>query len=98
MHEPCAAAERREALTRDAERVGVAIEADDRELREPFEEGPRVPAHAERRVDEDRAVALESGREQFDRAVEHDWGVDAFVVHDPFRFPGLGARSPIRSS
>ena len=49
---------------------------------EALEERLGVTAHAERRVDEDRAVALERGREQLDAALEQDGGVDVAQVHD----------------
>ena len=82
VHEPGPVAVLREALAGDAERVGVAIEADDGEIREALEEGGRVPAHAERGVDEHGAVGLDGGCQELERALEHHRGVDAFDVHD----------------
>ena len=82
MHERDAVAEAGEALARDAQRVLVAVEADELDAREALEERLGVAAHAERRVDEDGAVALERGREQLDAALEQDGGVDVAQVHD----------------
>jgi len=60
-----------EPLPRDAERVGVAVETDERQLREALEQPLGVPAHAECGVDDDLARPLEGGREQVDDALEH---------------------------
>ena len=84
---------RREPLARDAQRVRVAVEADQADAREALEERLGVTAHAERRVDEDRAVALERGREQLDAAVEQDRSVDVAQVHDR-RGPGPSGPDP----
>ena len=79
--------EAREPLAGDAQRVLVAVEADEADAGEALEERLGVPAHAERRVDEHGAVALEGGGEQLDAAVEQDGGVDVAQVH--------GARGPV---
>jgi hypothetical protein len=92
VHEARSIPERREPLAGDRQGVGVTVEPDDGELREPREEGARVPAHAERRVDEHRAFGLDGRREQLERALEHDWGMDTFDVHDSF---GTWSRIPI---
>ena len=74
--------ERREPLPGDPQRVLVAVEADEVDAGEPLEERLGVAAHAEGRVDEDRAVALEGGCEQLDAAVEEHRGVDVAQAHD----------------
>ena len=98
MDEARAVAEWREALTCDAEGIGVAVEADHRELREPLEQGMGVAAHAERGIDEHRAVALDRRSEQLHRARQHDGGVNAFDVHDSALPSGPRIPIPIRSS
>ena len=52
VHEVDAVAERREPLPGDREGVGVAVDADERELGEAREHRLGVAAHAERGVDE----------------------------------------------
>ena len=82
VHERHAVAERREPLPGDRAGRPVAVEADEVQSGEALEERLGVAAHAERRIDEHGAVALEGGGEQLDAAVEQHGSVDVAQVHD----------------
>ena len=88
-------AEWRESLPRQREGVRVAVEADERELRETLEEGLGVTAEAEGGVDEHGAGPLEGGREQLDGALEQTGMWMRSSVHE---CPGFGPSGliPIR--
>ncbi len=82
VHESDAITEASEPLPRDAQRVGVAVESDQTDVREAFEQCLGVASHAEGGIDEHRSVRLEGGSEQLDTAVEQDGGVYVSEVHD----------------
>src|SRR5581483_2600636 len=60
-----------EPPTRTLERLRVAVESDQADLREPGEQRLAVPAEAERSVDEDRAGGRGRGQ-RLDAAFQHD--------------------------
>ncbi len=61
---------RREALPRQAERLGVAVDPDDPGQLEPAEHGLGVAAEAEGRVDQHGALVAERRRQEGDDPVE----------------------------
>jgi hypothetical protein len=83
VDQPGTVAEGPEALPRDGQRLGVAVEAHHGELGEPLEHGGGVPAHAEGRVDRDGTGARDGRREELERALEEDGGVDLFCHGEP---------------
>ena len=70
-----AVAEASEPLAREGDRLRVPVDADDARRRNLLEDGLRVPTHAERAVDEDRAGRRERGGEEVDAPLEEDGAV-----------------------
>ncbi|GAB3657679.1 hypothetical protein GCM10027596_13130 [Nocardioides korecus] len=76
MHEGDPVAERPEPLTGALQGVGVAVDADHAGLGAALEHGLAVTTQAEGGVEEDRAGAVERGRQQRDDPVEEDRDVE----------------------
>ena len=72
---PEAVAEAGEALAGEAQRLVVAVDADEHGVREALEGGLRVPAHAERPVDDDGAGPGQGRGEQVEDPVAQDGDV-----------------------
>jgi hypothetical protein len=77
-----AVGERSEALPRDRECVGVAVDADEGQSGMTLQHRLGVPAHAEGAVDDDSAVARERRGEQLERPLEEHGGVDRIIDHE----------------
>ena len=92
VHERDPILEAGEPLPRDAQRVGVAVETDQTDVREALEQSLGVTAHAESGIDEHRSVGLQGGSEQLDAAVEQYGGVDVAEVHDLSRVTSVSRR------
>jgi len=95
VHQVHPVAEAREPLSGTGERVGVAVEADEREARVALERRLRVAPETEGGVDEHRPLALEGRGQQLEGALEHDGDVHGSLCHDAAG-SGRGFLIPIR--
>ena len=82
VHECDAVTERSQSFPRDAEGVGVTVEADEAGAREAPEEGFGVSPHTQSGIDEDSTVARERRSEQLGAALEQNRGVNVAGFHD----------------
>jgi hypothetical protein len=81
VNEVNAVPEGRQTLPRDANRIPVAIDADENELGKPSEECLRVAAHSQGRVNENSSRRGERRSKEFHGALEEHGGVSIGICH-----------------